>query len=93
MPSGWQSSGGWQTVNRELLERALKKTNELEEKERKQMRIASALGTIAGVTVSTALDTTVIWACLVFLIGIKISWLAVLGGVILFSVIKFKIKA
>lgn len=78
-------------MSREILEKAFEKTKQNEEKERKQMRIAKALGEVGGSIAALALDATVIWAILVYLVGVPVSWLAIFGGMLLFQIVKFKV--
>ena len=79
-------------MNKDILERALEKTNEIEEKERKKVKIAGTIGFISGHLVALALDTTAVWAVLLFLVGLEVSWVAVLGGLMLFHIFKVKIR-
>ena len=78
-------------MSREILEKAFEKTKQKEEQEKTQMRIAGALGQVAGTIAALALDTTVIWAITVYLIGVPVSWFAILGGILLFQIVKFKV--
>ena len=78
-------------MSREILEKAFEKTKQNEEKEKTRMRVAEALGQVVGTIAALALDATVIWAITVYLIGVPVSWLAILGGVLLFQIVKFKV--
>ena len=81
-------------MSREVLEKALEKTNEMEEKKKKKMQLAEQIGWVTGVAVATALETTLVWAILKFVIGLAaFSWLSTLGVVILANLVCSKLKS
>ena len=71
-------------MNRDLLEKALNKTNEMEGEEKKKMRLAEKAGMALGVVVVIAADATYVWLVVKFLIGVSsFSWLSALGVMLL----------
>ena len=71
-------------MSKELLEKALSKTNEMEEKEKKKMRLAENAGKAMGIAVAISLDATFVWLIVKFMIGITtFSWVAALGVMLL----------
>ncbi len=71
-------------MTRELLEKALNKTRELEEKEKKKMRIAESLGKWVGIAIAISLDSTFVWLIVKFMIGVaSFTWLGALGVMLL----------
>ena len=71
-------------MSRELLEKALNRTNEMEEKEKKEMRLGENAGKVVGIAVAVSLDATFIWLIVKFMIGITtFSWVAALGVMLL----------
>ena len=81
-------------MSKEVLEKALKKTNELEEKEMKKMKLAERIGWVTGIAIATALETTLVWAVVKFVIGaVAFSWLSALGTVILANLVCSKLKS
>ena len=70
-------------MSKDILESALQKTRELEEKEKKRMKLAETLGRITGVLAVWAVDATFVWAVVNFMIGASFTWLASAGAVAL----------
>ena len=66
---------------------------EIEEKQEARMKIAEALGKVTGYLASVAIDTTVIWAVLVWMVGVSVGWLQVAGGVMLLQILRVKTRA
>ena len=56
-------------MSRELLEKALNKTKEMEEKKLKKRKLAENLGTILGIATSMCIDATFVWLIVKFMIG------------------------
>jgi hypothetical protein len=79
-------------LTRDILERAFDKTKELEEKQMKKLKIASALGNACGWTAAMALDALAIWLILNFMVGVSVSYMAVFGGTLLFVLTLAKIR-
>lgn len=79
-------------MSKEVLEKALKRTNELEEKAMKQLKVAETLGKILGYATASALDATVVWAVAVFLVGLPLTWLNCLGITLLVQMLQIKFK-
>lgn len=71
-------------MSREILEKALNKTNELEKKEMKRQKAAEAAGRIIGIAVALAADATFVWLVVKFMIGVSsFTWLGALGVMLL----------
>ena len=71
-------------MSRDLLEKALNKTNEMEEEEKKKMRLAETAGMVMGVAVAIVADATFVWLIVKFMIGVSsFSWVAALGVMLL----------
>ena len=79
-------------MSRDLLEEAFKKTKEIEEKEQRKLKAAESLGIAAGLATALALDATVVWLIVKFLIGFPLSWPAAVGCILLLYIIKVKFK-
>ena len=79
-------------MSKEVLERALNRTNKLEEDEQKKMRVAEIVGKTLGVSVALAVDALVIWAVLNFMISYSIGYLPILGGLILVQLAAAKFR-
>ena len=79
-------------MSQEILEKAFNKTKELEQKQLRKMKLAGAVGTVLGAGVAILLDTTVFWLIAKYLVGFSISWVAVLGYSLAFSMIMYKVK-
>lgn len=80
-------------MTKDILEKAYEKSKEIEEKQLKRMQLAGAVGTVLGAGVAILLDTTVFWLIAKYLVGFSISWVAVLGYSLAFSMIMYKVKA
>ena len=71
-------------MSKELLEKALNRTKEIEEEKMKKMRLAEKAGMALGVVVAIAADATFVWLVVKFLIGVSsFSWLSALGVMLL----------
>ena len=80
-------------MSKELLEKALSKTNEMEEKQKKKMRLAENAGKIAGIAVALAMDATFVWLVVKFMIGVtSFTWVAALGVMLLANLAYGKFK-
>lgn len=80
-------------MSREILEKALNKTNEIEEREVKKLRLAENLGKFLGIGAAVAMDTTAIWLIVKFMIGVSaVTWVQVLGAMLLFNILYIKLK-
>lgn len=80
-------------MSKDVLEAAFQKTKDIEKKKETRMKIAEAFGKVTGYLASVAIDATVIWAILVWMVGLSVGWLQVAGGVILLQILRFKTKA
>ena len=82
-------------MSRESLEKALEKTNEIEEKQVKKLRLAENIGRFTGIAVAVAMDTTAVWLIIKFMLGVAaFTWVQALGVMLLLNIlyVKFKIK-
>ena len=80
-------------MSRDLLEEALNKTNEIEEKQKKKMRLAESAGKIAGIAIALAVDSTFVWLIVKFMLGfVAFSWVQALGVMFLANMIYAKFK-
>lgn len=80
-------------MTREILEKALNKTNEIEEKQMKKMRLAESIGRFAGISVAIAVDTTAIWLIIKFMLGFAaFTWVNALGVILLLNILYIKLK-
>ena len=79
-------------MSKEVLEKALSKTKELEERQLKRMKVAEAVGKVTGSVIALSLDALVVWAILNYLIGVSVGFLPTLGFVLLAMVILAKVK-
>jgi hypothetical protein len=80
-------------MSREILEKALEKTNEIEEKEVKKLRLAENLGRITGVGLALAMDATAIWLIIKFMLGFAaFTWVNALGVMFLANILYIKFK-
>ena len=80
-------------MSRELLQKALNKTNEMEEKKLKKQKLAENLGTILGMIVSICFDATFVWLIIKFMIGsASFTWLGALGVILLANLVYGKFK-
>ena len=71
-------------MSKEILEKALNKTRELEEKEMKKMRLAESAGKWVGIAIAISLDATFVWLVVKFMIGAaSFTWLGALGVMLL----------
>ena len=71
-------------MSRDLLEKALNKTNEMEEKEKKKMRMAENVGKWVGIAIAISLDATFVWLVVKFMIGVtSLTWVGALGIMLL----------
>ena len=81
-------------MSREILEKALNKTNEIEEKEVKKLRLAENIGRFAGISVAVAMDTTAVWLIVKFMVGIaSFTWIQALGAMLLINILYIKFKS
>ena len=81
-------------MSKEVLEQALKKTKELEEKQMKKMRLAESIGRFAGITVAVAMDTTAVWLIIKFMLGVTaFTWVNALGVMLLANILYIKLKS
>ncbi len=80
-------------MSEEILEKALKKTKELEEKAEKRMKVAKAIGVVAGTAIALTLDAGIAWLIVNFMIGVSVPFLSVLGVVILIQLLLTKVKS
>lgn len=79
-------------MSQEILEKAFKKTKELEERQLKKMKMAEAAGRVVGSLIAVALDAVVVWAIINYLIGMSVGFVPVLGGILMSMFILAKIK-
>jgi hypothetical protein len=80
-------------MSREVLEKALNKTKELEEKQMKKLRLAENIGKFTGVVVAVAMDTTAVWLIVKFMLGFAaFTWINALGIMFLANIIYIKLK-
>ena len=80
-------------MSRDLLEEALNKTKEIEEKEKKKMRLAENAGKIAGIIAALTIDATFVWLIVKFVIGVTaFSWVQALGVMFLVNMVYAKFK-
>ena len=80
-------------MSREILEKALNKTNEIEEKEVKKLRLAENIGRFVGIGVAVAMDTTVVWLIIKFMLGVAaFTWVNALGVMLLANILYIKLK-
>ena len=80
-------------MSREILEKALNKTNEIEEKQVKKLRLAENIGRFAGISVAVAMDTTAIWLIIKFMLGFAaFTWVNALGAMLLLNILYIKLK-
>jgi len=80
-------------MSRDLLEEALNKTNEIEEKQKRKMRLAESAGRIAGLVVAVIIDATFVWLIVKFMLGfVAFSWVQALGVMFLVNMIYAKFK-
>ena len=79
-------------MSKEVLEKALNKTKELEERQLKRMKVAEGAGKVAGSIVAVGLDALVVWAIVNYLIGMSVGFVPVLGSILIAMFILAKIK-
>ena len=79
-------------MSKEVLEKALNKTKEIEEKQLKRMKVAESVGKVVGSVVAVGLDALIVWAVLNYLIGMSVGFVPTLGFVLLAMFILAKIK-
>lgn len=80
-------------MSREILEKALNKTNEIEEKEVKKLRLAENIGRFVGIGVAVAMDTTAVWLIIKFMLGFAaFTWVNALGVMLLANIVYVKLK-
>lgn len=79
-------------MSKEVLEKALNKTKELEEKQLRKMKVAETAGRVVGSLVAVALDAVVVWAIVNYLIGVSVGFVPVLGGILMSMFILAKIR-
>jgi len=80
-------------MSRDLLEEALNKTNEIEEKQKRKMRLAESAGRIAGIVAALTIDATFVWLIVKFMLGfVAFSWVQALGVMFLVNMIYAKFK-
>lgn len=92
-PSGWTSLRRRKTVSKDILERALNRTTEIEEKQKKAHQLAKNVGQVLGLTAAVGFDSLIAWLCLRFLMGLTaISFWQVVGAVIIYSLVLSKMR-
>jgi len=66
----------------------LKRMNMTPEEIKKEeaRELGENLGKLVGGTIATAITATVIWAVLAYIFSLSVTWLQVLGGLILFNI-------
>ena len=80
-------------MSREVLEKALNKTNEIEEEQMKKIRLAENIGRFAGIAVAVAMDTTAVWLIIKFMLGFAaFTWVNALGVMLLLNILYIKLK-
>jgi hypothetical protein len=67
----------------------LKRMNMTPEEIRKEdaRELGENLGKLIGGIVSTAILATIIWAVLSYIFAVSVTWLQILGGLILFNIV------
>ena len=55
-------------------------------------KLGKVIGGVIGGVIALALVTTLIWAILTFIFALNIAWVKVLGGLVLFNLVKNTIK-
>ena len=55
-------------------------------------KLGKVIGGVIGDLIALALVTTLIWAILTFIFALNIAWVKVLGGLVLFNLVKNTIK-
>ena len=70
-------------MSQEMLERALNKTIEREEKSKKAERAAMVAGKVLGAAAALSLDATLVWLVLTYLVSFPVSWVTALGWTLL----------
>lgn len=67
----------------------LKRMNMTPEEIKKEeaRELGENLGKLVGATLSTAILATIIWAVLSYIFVVSVTWLQVLGGLILFNIV------
>jgi hypothetical protein len=81
-------------MSKEVLEKAFEKTKEIEERQMKKLRLAENIGKFAGIVTAVALDTTAVWLIIKFMIGLSaVTWVQVLGGMLLLNILCIKLKS
>ena len=80
-------------MTRDLLEAALNKTKELEEKEMKTRKLAENIGKYTGVAFAICLDSLFVWLIVKFMIGVAgFTFLGALGVMLLANLVYVKFK-
>ena len=80
-------------MTREILEKSLEKTNKIEEKQMKKLRLAENIGKFAGIGVAIAMDTTAVWLIIKFMLGLAaFTWVNALGVLLLLNILYIKLK-
>jgi uncharacterized membrane protein len=79
-------------MSKDVLEKALNRTVEIEQKNQKQQRIAESIGKILGLSAAITFDALIIWTLLNWLVGFSVGYLPVLGVSILVQMTLAKIK-
>jgi len=80
-------------MSKEVLEKAFEKTKEIEEKQMKKMRLAENIGKFVGIAVAVAMDTTVVWLIVKFMLGAAaFTWVNALGVMLLLNILYIKLK-
>ena len=81
-------------MTREILEKALEKTNKIEERQVKKLRLAENIGKFAGISVAIAMDTTAVWLIVKFMLGFAaFTWVNALGIMFLANILYIKFKS
>ena len=80
-------------MSKEILEKALNRTNEIQEKEMKKKKLAENSARILGIVVAIALDATCVWLIVKFMIGVSsFTWIGALGVMLLANLAYAKLK-
>ena len=79
-------------MSKDVLEKALNRTVELEQKNQRQQRIAENIGKTIGISAALAVDALVAWAILNWLVGFSVGYLPILGVSLLVQMTLAKVK-
>ena len=79
-------------MSRDILEEAMRKTEEAERKHIKRVRAARMVGAFFGTILAIALDGVLVWAIVNYLIGVPVGYLPVFGGLLMLQYAMDKIR-